>query len=183
MRDGLTRRAFAALTASATAVPLAGCQSSGNGDDGESSGDGEAPIEYSSDTSVAFETPADADTAANGVTVSMTAENVTIEESGEVNDNAGHFHIMIDEGPVEAGEAIPNDETHLYYGDGSSRTVLDLDSGTHELTLQVGDGRHRAPAYRHRRDDRRGGRCPSPPRRTAPRSRVRWPPSSRQPIR
>ena len=78
MRDGLTRRAFAALTASATAVPLAGCQSSGNGDDGESSGDGEAPIEYSSDTSVAFETPADGDTAANGVTVSMTAENVTI---------------------------------------------------------------------------------------------------------
>jgi hypothetical protein len=151
MPSNLTRRSFAALAASATTVSLAGCQSGGNGDgngdgngNGESSGDGGTPIEYDSDASVAFETPSDGDTAANGVTVSMTAENFTIEEAGEVNDNAGHFHVMIDEGAVEAGEVIPNDETHRHYGDASSRTVLDLDPGTYELTLQIGDGQHRA---------------------------------------
>lgn len=137
MSKRLTRRSFTAFAVSATTVALAGCQSDG------SSG-GEAPIEYDSDASVAFETPVDGATAANGVTVSMAAENFTIEESGEVNDNAGHFHIMIDEGAVETGETIPSDDTHLHYGDGSSRAVLDLDPGSYELTLQAADGQHRA---------------------------------------
>ncbi|WP_254841298.1 DUF4399 domain-containing protein [Natronomonas marina] len=151
MRESISRRTFAAMAASAATVPLAGCQSdgsgNGNGDgggNGESSGDGDAPIEYDGDASVAFGTPEDGATAANGVTVSMTAENFTIESSGEVNENSGHFHIVIDEGPVETGETIPNDDSHLHYGDGSTRTVLDLEPGTHELTLQVGDGKHRA---------------------------------------
>ena len=76
-------------------MSLAGCPSGGNGDAGAD----EAPIEYDSDASVAFEEPSDGATAANGVTVSMTAENFTIEESGEVNDNAGHFHVIVDEEP------------------------------------------------------------------------------------
>ena len=140
MRERVSRRTFAATAASTIAVSLAGCPSGGNGN----AGAGEAPIEYDSDASVAFEEPSDGATAANGVTVSMTAENFTIEESGEVNDNAGHFHVIVDEGPVETGETIPNDDAHLHYGDGSSRTVLDLAAGSHELTLQVGDGQHRA---------------------------------------
>lgn len=136
-RVDLSRRSFGVLAASAITAGLTGCQS----DEGA---DGDAPIDYDDDASVGFETPTDGATAANGVTASMTAENFTIEESGEIADNAGHFHIMVDEGAVETGEVIPSDETHLHFGDGSSRTVLDLDPGTYELTLQVGDGQHRA---------------------------------------
>lgn len=137
MKNTLSRRSFTEFAVGAATVALAGCQS-------DDSSDGEAPIEYDSDASVVFETPVDGATAANGVTVSMTAENFTIEESGETNDNAGHFHIMIDEGPVETGETIPADDSHLHYGDGSSRTVLDFNPGSYELTLQVADGQHRA---------------------------------------
>lgn len=156
MPERLSRRKFAALAASTTAA-IAGC-SDGAPDDGGSGdqdgnrtddgtgtpAEGEAPIDVDEAASVSFEAPEDGATAANGVTVSMRAENLTIEEAGEVNDNAGHFHVIIDEGAVEIGEEIPNDETHLHFGDGSSRTVLDLEPGTHELTLQAADGQHRA---------------------------------------
>lgn len=153
MSDRLSRRQFAVLAASSTTAALAGCP--GDDPDEEASGDangtetgtpagGEPSIEVDEGASVSFETPMDGATAANGVTVSMHAENFTIEEAGEVNDNAGHFHVLIDEAPVEVGETIPDDETHRHYGDGSSRTVLDLEPGTHELTLQAADGRHRA---------------------------------------
>ncbi|QLD87799.1 DUF4399 domain-containing protein [Natronomonas salina] len=157
MPERVSRRKFAALAASTTAAAIAGCSDGEQDDDasGDQNGngtaegtgtpaEGEASIDVDEEASVSFEAPEDGATAANGVTVSMQAENFTIEEAGEVNDNAGHFHVMIDEGAVAVGEEIPNDETHLHFGDGSSRTVLDLEPGTHELTLQAADGQHRA---------------------------------------
>ena len=151
MRDNLSRRRFTLLAAAATSASLAGCSGDDPADDGTTSedtetesGSGEATIAIDDDAVVSFGAPSDGATAANGVTVEMLAENFTIEESGEINDNAGHFHIMIDEGPAEVGEEIPSDESHLHYGDGSERTVLDLSPGDHELTLQPGDGDHRA---------------------------------------
>jgi hypothetical protein len=146
MRDGLSRRTFAAMAASAATASLAGCQDggSGNGDDSGDTSGGDAPIEYDRDASVAFETPEDGATAANGVTVSMTAENFTIEQAGEVNENSGHFHIVIDEGPVETGETIPSDDGHLHFGDGSTSAEIELESGEHDLLLQMGDGEHLA---------------------------------------
>ena len=62
MRKRLSRRTFAATAASTIAVPLAGCQSGGNGEAGAD----EASIEYDSDASVALEEPSDGATAANG---------------------------------------------------------------------------------------------------------------------
>ena len=151
MPDRLSRRRFAVVAASTTTGVLAGCGAPDLGDAGDdaatgdgASGDGDAPIQVDESASVSFEAPEDGATAANGVTVAMHAENFTVEEAGEVNDNAGHFHVLIDEDPVEVGEEIPDDETHRHFGDGSSRTVLDLEPGTHELTLQAADGRHRA---------------------------------------
>ena len=157
MPDRLSRRRFTVLAASATSAAIAGC----SGDDEPANGDasvdgngtaegtgtparGEAPIAVDEAASVSFEAPEDGATAANGVTVSMRAENFTIEEAGEVDDNAGHFHVIVDEGPVEVGEEVPDDDAHRHFGDGSSRTVLDLEPGTHELTLQAADGQHRA---------------------------------------
>ena len=151
MPERVTRRTFAALAASTTTAAIAGCSGGGpdDGGDGDQDGtgtpaEGEAPIDVAEDAAVSFEAPEDGATAANGVTVSMRAENFTIEEAGEVNDNAGHFHVIVDGDAVEVGEEIPDDETHRHFGDGSSRTVLDLEPGTHELTLQAADGKHRA---------------------------------------
>jgi hypothetical protein len=151
----LSRRRFTALAAGVTTAAVAGCSDDESGDDGEEEPtetpeggetpvENEGPIEVDENAEVSFEAPEDGAVAANGVTVAMAAENFTIEEAGEVNDNAGHFHVMIDEGPVEVGEQIPSDDRHRHFGDGSSRTVLDLEPGAHELTLQAGDGQHRA---------------------------------------
>ncbi|WP_244531445.1 DUF4399 domain-containing protein [Halogranum amylolyticum] len=74
----------------------------------------------------------------------MNSENFTIEKSGEVNDNAGHFHVLVDTDPVETGKPIPSDDQHIHFGDASTETVLDLEPGDHTLTLQVADGAHRA---------------------------------------
>lgn len=149
MPDRLSRRQFAILAASSTTAALAGCPGGPGGGDGNGTGTGtpgggNSPIQVDERASVTFEAPVDGATAANGVTVAMHAENFTVEAAGEANDNAGHFHVLIDEDPVEVGEVIPEDETHRHFGDGSARTVLDLEPGRHELTLQAGDGKHRA---------------------------------------
>lgn len=78
------------------------------------------------------------------VDLEMTAEGVTIEEAGAVRPDAGHFHVMVDVGCVTPGEAIPDDESHHHFGDGSASAELDLDPGEHELCLQLGDGAHTA---------------------------------------
>lgn len=76
----------------------------------------------------------------------MTAEDsLTIEPAGDVHDDSGHFHVMIDTGCVEPGEAIPSDSAHGHFGDGStSATLAEVEPGDHELCLQVGDGSHSA---------------------------------------
>jgi len=76
--------------------------------------------------------------------VSMLAEAFTIEEAGEVTDDAGHFHVIVDEDPVETGRVIPEDDQHLHFDGGQNQAILDLDPGYHELTLQLANGNDEA---------------------------------------
>lgn len=80
------------------------------------------------------------------VEVAMSAEDaLVVEAAGEVRDDAGHFHVVVDDGCVEPGEPIPSDATHHHFGDGSTEARLpDVGPGEHELCLQVGDGAHTA---------------------------------------
>ena len=91
---------------------------------------------------VSFQSPTDGQTVNGTVRVVMQAENFTVEESGDVNEGAGHMHIMVDTPCVAVGEVIPNDENHLHFGDGSTEAELQLSSGTHTLCLQAADGAH-----------------------------------------
>ena len=54
--------------------------------------------------SVSFAVPANAAVVAGPVTVEMAAEDFDVEPAGQVNDGAGHFHVMINEACVPAGE-------------------------------------------------------------------------------
>ena len=140
----------------ALGAALAGCADEdpgdapedGDGDPSDMVGDGvdEDGVSVPDDASVAFAEPTDGATAANGVVVEMTAENVDVEPAGTDAEGTGHFHIIVNDGPVEEGEVIPLDEadTYVHYGDAGDRDVLDLPPGDHELTLQLGDGEHRA---------------------------------------
>ncbi|WP_205712194.1 DUF4399 domain-containing protein [Euzebya rosea] len=103
-----------------------------------SSGDDEA-------SSIAFGGVADGDTVSSPVTVDFeTTGDFTVEEAGEVNDNAGHMHVMVDVDCVAVGETIPGDDNHIHFGDGSTSAELELEPGEHTLCLQAGDGEHTA---------------------------------------
>jgi hypothetical protein len=77
-------------------------------------------------------------------TVVMAASGLSVEPAGSVNENAGHFHLLIDEPFVAAGEIIPADDTHLHFGKAQLTTTLTLEPGSYLLRLQLADGTHRA---------------------------------------
>jgi hypothetical protein len=76
--------------------------------------------------------------------VAMEADGFTVEPAGQVREGAGHLHLMVDAGCVASGEEIPEDASHVHFGDGSTETELDLPAGEHTLCLQAGDGVHTA---------------------------------------
>lgn len=73
----------------------------------------------------------------------MATEGYAIEESGEVAQNAGHLHVIVDADPVEPGAEIPSDD-HVHFGDGATTAELDLAFGERTLVLQPGNGAHEA---------------------------------------
>jgi hypothetical protein len=95
---------------------------------------------------VYFTNIVDGDTVASPVTVEWEAENFTIEPAGEVKENAGHLHIMIDTACVAAGEVVPADDNHVHYGKAQQAALLELSPGEHTLCLQAADGVHTALA-------------------------------------
>ncbi len=103
------------------------------------------------DQSVAFFDPLDGATVSSPVEVVMAATGLVVEPSGELNDGAGHFHILVNADFVPAGEVIPTDEQHLHYGKGQTTASVELPPGEHTLRLQFADGAHTAlegEAYR-----------------------------------
>lgn len=98
----------------------------------------------SSRPEVTFQSPEDDQTAASPVHVVMQAEDFTIEPAGEIQEGAGHLHIMIDVPCIEPGKVIPKDDNHRHFGDGSTEADLELTPGTHTLCLQAADGAHTA---------------------------------------
>ena len=93
---------------------------------------------------VRFAQPDDGATLSSPFEVVMEATGLVVEPSGEVNDGAGHFHILVDTDFVAAGEVIPTDEQHLHYGKGQTTVSLELSPGEHTLRLQFADGAHTA---------------------------------------
>lgn len=97
------------------------------------------------ESSVSFGNVSHGDTVSSPLTVEFeTAGDFTIEEAGEINENAGHMHVMVDVDCVAVGEVIPSDDNHIHFGDGSTSADLDLEPGEHTLCLQAGDGEHTA---------------------------------------
>ena len=91
---------------------------------------------------VGFEQPADGATVSSPFEVVMAATGLVVEPSGEINEGAGHFHILVDTDFIAAGQVIPTDEQHLHYGQGQTSISLELDPGEHTLRLQFADGAH-----------------------------------------
>jgi hypothetical protein len=93
---------------------------------------------------VEFVQPEDGAEVPTTFTVSFAADNLIVEPAGPIREGAGHFHVLINEPFVEAGEIIPNNETHRHFGTGAFNAELTLEPGTYTLRLQFADGAHRA---------------------------------------
>ena len=96
------------------------------------------------DASVSIVEPVDGATITGPVTVQMQAADFEVEEAGAAREGAGHLHLMIDVACVEPGSAVPFDDAHLHFGDGSTMAVLELPPGEYTLCLQAGNGIHTA---------------------------------------
>jgi hypothetical protein len=91
---------------------------------------------------VSFTTPVDGAHVAGGVHLAMAAKGLTIEPAGDVHHDAGHFHVIADDGCVTPGAAVAKDADHVHFGKGQSEGVIYLEPGSHDLCLQPGDGAH-----------------------------------------
>ena len=91
---------------------------------------------------VRFVSPADGAVVPSKFDVTMMANELTVEPAGEINPDAGHFHILVDTDFVPAGDIIINDAQHIHYGKGQLTTTLELAPGEHVLRLQFANGAH-----------------------------------------
>ena len=121
----------------------------GGGDSGEEAAEPEAmaeEMEMEEESSgaprVFFIEPTDGATVASPVTFTFGHENYTIEPKGDIHEGAGHHHIAINTECLPAGEAIPEADPWVHFGDGSATIEMQLPAGEQTLTIQIGDGEH-----------------------------------------
>jgi hypothetical protein len=101
-------------------------------------------VTVTGDASASFVDMEDGTEVTSPVTFRWTTENYEIEPAGQVRQNAGHGHLLIDQDPVEVGTLIPVTENSIHYGGGETEATLDLEPGEHRVVLQMGNGNHYA---------------------------------------
>ena len=131
----------------------------GGGDSGEEAAEPEATeeeMEMATDEEMEMDTeeessdaprvffiePTDGATIASPVTFTFGHENYTIEPKGDIHEGAGHHHIAINTECLPPGEAIPEADPWVHFGDGSATIEMQLSAGEQTLTIQIGDGEH-----------------------------------------
>lgn len=118
----------------------------------ESDGAGTDEVETGdpADAQATFSSPREGDVLQTIFAVQMEATGAEIVAADDSAAGEGHFHIVVDAGCVEEGEVIPGPgddaqaDGYYHFGDGSSEAELELEPGSYELCLQLGDGQHRA---------------------------------------
>lgn len=78
------------------------------------------------------------------VPVAMGLEGAQLAVAGDMQAGTGHHHVIVDAGPIAAGEPIPFDARHVHFGKAQSEAEVLLAPGRHRLTLQFADGAHRS---------------------------------------
>ena len=100
---------------------------------------GDAP----ENASVYFVTPNHGETVSSPVTVRFGLEGMGVAPAGVGRGNTGHHHLLINvDSMPPMDKPVPSDDQHRHFGGGQTQTTLDLEPGTHELTLLLGDDAH-----------------------------------------
>lgn len=91
---------------------------------------------------VFFVEPATGAEVTSPVKVKFGIEGMQVKPAGKLEAGTGHHHIVIGPAGIEAGKAVPKNETHIHYGGGQTEAELELEPGTYSLTMQFADGNH-----------------------------------------
>jgi hypothetical protein len=92
--------------------------------------------------SVFFISPADGATVSSPVSIEFGIDAMTVAAAGINEAHSGHHHLLVDTGLPDLEFPVPADAQHIHFGDGSTSTELDLESGEHTLQLLLGDYLH-----------------------------------------
>ena len=66
------------------------------------------------------------------------------EEFETPRADIGHFHLGVDTGCFAVGEVIPpGEQGWVHFGDGSNTILMQVEPGTMEFSVQIGDDEHR----------------------------------------
>ena len=95
---------------------------------------------------VSFANVKDGDTIANGFELEFLVNGKNVAPAGEPIDDKtiGHHHLIIDAKGIEPGTPVPADASHIHFGKGQTKHILNVAPGQHTLTLQFADGAHRS---------------------------------------
>jgi Domain of unknown function (DUF4399) len=93
---------------------------------------------------VEFLSPRDGDTVNGTVMLKFGVRGMDVKPAGEdiENKRAGHHHVLVNQSPIKAGEAIPFTDQHIHFGKGQTEAELKLPPGRYRLTLQFANGAH-----------------------------------------
>ncbi|MDQ6986406.1 MAG: DUF4399 domain-containing protein [Mariprofundaceae bacterium] len=94
--------------------------------------------------SVAFEKPHNGAQVKSEFKVEMEVDGMKVHKAGDIIDDTGHHHLIIDGDCIAKGQVVPKDATHLHFGKGQTETMLKLAPGKHTLTLQFANGHHQS---------------------------------------
>jgi hypothetical protein len=94
--------------------------------------------------SVAFVEPADGATVSSPFKVKFAVTGMNIKPAGDMTENTGHHHLLINAKPVKEGDVVPADDTHIHFGKGQTETEVKLAPGTYKLSMQFANGLHQS---------------------------------------
>jgi hypothetical protein len=79
----------------------------------------------------------------NVVTLPVEVSGVEIKAAdGDESGDSGHFHVFVDQDPVDEGELVPMERGIVHSAENPVK-VWGLEPGEHEFTVVVGDGTHK----------------------------------------
>jgi hypothetical protein len=93
---------------------------------------------------VDFAEPIDGEVVSSPFKVKFLVTGMRVAPAGDMSENTGHHHLIINGNTIASGQVVPADEQHIHFGKGQTETTLNLPSGDYQLTLQFANGLHQS---------------------------------------